>query len=227
MIMDINHFYIEQGTGFPLILLHGNGEDCAYFARQMDSFSEHFHVIALDTRGHGQTPRGEAPFTIRQFAEDLLAFMDQHNIEKAHLLGFSDGGNIAMVFALAHPERVDKLILNGANLDACGVKRKIQIPIEIGYRIAKFFAKKSPKAKKNAEMLGLMVNDPNVKTEELSLIQSKTLVIAGDNDMIKDKHTRLIAKSIPNAELCIIHGDHFIANKNPEAFNEAVLRFLK
>ena len=227
MIMDINHFYIEQGTGFPLILLHGNGEDCAYFARQMDSFSEHFHVIALDTRGHGQTPRGEAPFTIRQFAEDLLAFMDQHNIEKAHLLGFSDGGNIAMVFALAHPERVDKLILNGANLDASGVKRKIQIPIEIGYRIAKFFARKSPKAKKNAEMLGLMVNDPNVKPEELSRIQNQTLVIAGDNDMIKDKHTRLIAKSIPHAELCIIRGDHFIANKNPEAFNEAVLRFLK
>ena len=227
MIMDINHFYIEQGTGFPLILLHGNGEDCVYFARQMDSFSEHFHVIALDTRGHGQTPRGEAPFTIRQFAEDLLAFMDHHNIEKAHLLGFSDGGNIAMVFALAHPERVDKLILNGANLDASGVKRKIQIPIEIGYRIVKFFARKSPKAKNNAEMLGLMVNDPNVKVEELSRIQNQTLVIAGDNDMIKDKHTRLIAKSIPNAELCIIHGDHFIANKNPEAFNEAVLRFLK
>lgn len=227
MIMDINHFYIEQGTGFPLILLHGNGEDCAYFTRQIDSFSENFHVIALDTRGHGQTPRGEAPFTIRQFAEDLLAFMDQHNIEKAHLLGFSDGGNIAMVFALAHPERVDKLILNGANLDASGVKRKIQIPIEIGYRIAKFFARKSPKAKKNAEMLGLMVNDPNVNPEELSRIQNKTLVIAGDNDMIKDQHTRLIAQSIPGAELCILQGNHFIANKNPQSFNEAVLRFLR
>ena len=227
MIMDINHFYIEQGTGFPLILLHGNGEDCAYFTRQIDSFSENFHVIALDTRGHGQTPRGEAPFTIRQFAEDLLAFMDQHNIEKAHLLGFSDGGNIAMVFALAHPERVDKLILNGANLDASGVKRKIQIPIEIGYRIAKFFARKSPKAKKNAEMLGLMVNDPNVKVEELSRIQCQTLVIAGDNDMIKDQHTRLIAQSIPVAELCILQGNHFIANKNPQSFNEAVLRFLR
>ena len=227
MIMDINHFYIEQGTGFPLILLHGNGEDCAYFTRQIDSFSENIHVIALDTRGHGQTPRGEAPFTIRQFAEDLLAFMDQHNIEKAHLLGFSDGGNIAMVFALAHPERVDKLILNGANLDASGVKRKIQIPIEIGFRIAKLFAKKSPKAKKNAEMLGLMVNDPNVKVEELSRIQNKTLVIAGDNDMIKDQHTRLIAQSIPGAELCILQGNHFIANKNPQSFNEAVLRFLR
>ena len=221
------HYYIEKGIGEPLILLHGNGEDCSYFAHQMDSFAAHFRVIAIDTRGHGQTPRGEAPFTIRQFAEDLLAFMDQHNIEKAHLLGFSDGGNIAMVFALAHPERVDKLILNGANLDASGVKRKIQIPIEIGYRIAKFFARKSPKAKKNAEMLGLMVNDPNVNPEELSRIQNKTLVIAGDNDMIKDQHTRLIAQSIPGAELCILQGNHFIANKNPQSFNEAVLRFLR
>ena len=224
--MDIKHHYIEQGAGFPLILLHGNGEDVSYFEHQTEPFAKHFRVIAVDTRGHGQTPRGEAPFTIRQFAEDLLGFMDLHKIEKAHILGFSDGGNIAMVFAMAHPERVEKLILDGANLDASGVKRKIQIPIEIGWRIARLFAKKSPEARKNAEMLGLMVNDPNVKSEELARIQSPTLVMAGNNDMIKDKHTRLIANTIPGAELVILPGDHFIANKNPEAFNEAVLRFL-
>ena len=224
--MDITHHYIEKGEGFPLILLHGNGEDCSYFEHQIEPFAQHFRVIAIDTRGHGQTPRGDAPFTIRQFAEDLLAFMDEHGIAKAHILGFSDGGNIAMVFALAHPERVEKLILNGANLDASGVKRKIQIPIEIGYRIARLFAKRRPKAWLNAEMLGLMVNDPNVKPDELSQIQSPTLVIAGNNDMIKDSHTRLIAKSIPNAELAIIPGSHFVANKNPQAFNETVLRFL-
>ena len=222
----ITHHYIEKGEGFPLILLHGNGEDCSYFEHQIEPFAQHFRVIAIDTRGHGQTPRGDAPFTIRQFAEDLLVFMNEHSIAKAHILGFSDGGNIAMVFALAHPERVEKLILNGANLDASGVKRKIQIPIEIGYRIARLFAKRSPKARQNAEMLGLMVNDPNVKPDELSQIQSPTLVIAGNNDMIKDEHTRLIARSIPNAELSIIPGTHFIANKNPQAFNETVLRFL-
>ena len=216
--MNIIHHYIEQGNGFPLILLHGNGEDGSYFEHQIKPFSQHFRVIAIDTRGHGQTPRGEAPFTIRQFAEDLLAFMDEHGIAKAHILGFSDGGNIAMVFALAHPERVEKLILNGANLDASGVKRKIQIPIEIGYRIARLFAKRSAKANRNAEMLGLMVNDPNVKPAELTQ--------AGNNDMIKDAHTRRIAKSIPNAELAIIPGSHFVANKNPQAFNETVLRFL-
>jgi pimeloyl-ACP methyl ester carboxylesterase len=75
-------------------------------------------------------------------------------------------------------------------------------------------------------MLGLMVNDPNVKPKALSLIQCPTLVIAGDKDMIKDKHTRLIAKSIPGATLSIIPGNHFIANQTPETFNEAVIRFL-
>jgi pimeloyl-ACP methyl ester carboxylesterase len=224
--MDITHHYIEKGKGFPLILLHGNGEDNTYFEHQIEPFARHFHVFAIDTRGHGKTPRGDAPFTIRQFADDLLAFMNEHSIAKAHILGFSDGGNIAMVFALTHPERVEKLILNGANLDASGVKRAVQIPIEIGYRIARLFAKRNPKARLNAEMLGLMVNDPNVKPDELSQIQCPTLVIAGNNDMIKDAHTRLIAKSITNAELAIIPCNHFIANKNPDTFNETVLRFL-
>ena len=152
--------------------------------------------------------------------------MDAQGIGKADILGFSDGGNIAMVFAMRYPERVNRLILDGANLDASGVKRSIQIPIEIGYRLARLFAKRSPGALKNAEMLGLMVNDPDVKPEELERIQAPTLVMAGDKDMIKESHTRLIASRIPGARLKIIPGDHFIANRQPDAFNEAVLSFL-
>ena len=224
--MDIEHYYIEKGRGEPLILLHGNGENCDYFKGQIDEFARYYHVYALDTRGHGNTPRGNAPFTIRQFADDLLGFMDSHGIDKAHLLGFSDGGNIAMVFAIKYPDRVNRLILNGANLNAKGVKPSTQIPIEIGYKIAKMFARKSPEAKRNAEMLGLMVNNPNVLPNELSAIKAKTLVIAGNNDMIKDAHTRLIAHSIQDSQLVLIKGNHFIANKCPEAFNRAVLEFL-
>lgn len=225
--MDIKQFYVERGHGVPLILLHGNGESCEYFSRQIDVFSSRYHVFALDTRGHGKTPRGERPFTIRQFAEDLLEFMDGQQIDKAHLLGFSDGGNIAMVFAIRHPERVNRLILNGANLNAGGVKRTVQIPIELGYRVARSFSKKSGGAKRNAEMLGLMVNDPNVSPRELSKITAKTLVIAGTRDMIKEEHTRLIAESIPEAELVFLPGDHFIAGKRPEEFNRNVLKFLE
>lgn len=224
--MDIQHFFIEKGQGEHLLLLHGNGDNCGYFKGQIDEFAKYYHVFAIDTRGHGQTPRGNMPFTISQFADDLSLFMESISIQKAHILGFSDGGNIALDFVLKYPEKVDRLILNGANINPGGVKRSVQIPIEIGYRIAKRSSAKSEKAKRNAEMLGLMVNEPNISPEELSAITAKTLVIAGTNDMIKTSHTRLIAENIPKSSLVFIKGDHFIAAKRPEEFNRAVLDFL-
>lgn len=224
---DIQLHYIEQGQGKPLILLHGNGENCDYFEHQILCFARDYRVIAIDTRGHGQSPRGDKPFTIKQFAEDLHDFMDEKAIGKAILLGFSDGGNIALTFALKYPERVDKMIVDGANLFPSGVKPIYQWPIEIGYRIAKLFAKKDEKAKQNAEMLGLMVNEPHIDPSDLARMKMPVLVVAGTKDMIKDEHTRLIYKSLPNAKLEIIAGDHFVANKNYEAFNTVVEAFLK
>ena len=132
-----------------------------------------------------------------------------------------------------------------------GVKPSTQIPIVIGYRMASAFAsfgknlsvknagKKgdgssfAEKARRNAEMLGLMVNDPNIRPEELSenknlyFIKMKKLVIAGDKDMIKDEHTRLIYASLPNAEIRVLHGTHFIAKEKYREFNHAVEEFLE
>ena len=224
---DIQLNYIEQGQGQPLIFLHGNGESCDYFEHQIPFFSNDYRVIAIDTRGHGQSPRGDKPFTIKQFAEDLHDFMNERNIAKTNLLGFSDGGNIALEFALKHPESIDKMILDGANLFPGGVKALYQWPIEVGYRIANLFSKKSEKAKQNAEMLGLMVNEPHIDPSELSRLTMPVLVVAGTKDMIKDSHTRLIYKSLPNAQLAILEGNHFVANKNAEAFNKVVADFLR
>jgi len=223
--MDIQLHFTEQGAGFPLLLLHGNGEDGTYFAHQMEAFSRDRRVIALDTRGHGQSLRGTAPFTLDQFAADLLAFMDQQGLEQADILGFSDGGNIALLFALRHPERVRRLVLNGANLDPGGVKPLVQLPIVLGCRLASLF--KNPKARAHAELLGLMVNEPHISPEELGRLTMPVLVIAGSRDMIRASHTRLIAASIPSARLAVIPGDHFIASKAPAAFNEAVQRFFQ
>lgn len=224
--MDISLYYQEKGKGTPLILLHGNGENGDYFRHQIEHFSKSYRVIALDTRGHGKSPRGTAPFTMEQFAEDLNGFMEKLEIPKAIILGFSDGANIAMKFALKYPGKVYALVLNGGNLNTKGVKRKFQIPIEIGYKITKVFANKSEEAKKHMELLGLMVHEPNIKPEELHAVKNPTLVIAGTKDMIKTAHTEEIAKNISGAELVIIKGDHFIANKEPEEFNKRVEAFL-
>ena len=80
--MDIQHYFTVEGSGEPLILLHGNGEDSGYFRGQIGVFAKAFRVYALDTRGHGKTPRGAAPFTIRQFADDLLGFMDAQQLKR-------------------------------------------------------------------------------------------------------------------------------------------------
>ena len=224
---DISLCYTMQGAGPPLLLLHGNGEDGSYFTHQSDYFARRYTVYAIDTRGHGKSPRGTAPFTIAQFAEDLLDFMDEHDLAQARIIGFSDGGNIALSFALANPERVRRLVLNGANLDPSGVKASVQIPIILGYKLASLFAKRDPKARRNAELLGLMVNQPHIDPAALEDLFVPTLVIVGSKDMIKDEHTMLIANSLPNGQLEVLAGDHFIAAKNPEEFNEVVGRFLE
>lgn len=225
-IMDISLYYQEKGEGEPIFLLHGNGEDGTYFVNQISFFSSSYRMIAVDTRGHGKSPRGTAPFTMEQFAVDLQELMEKLQISSAIIMGFSDGANIAMKFALKYPDKVKALILNGGNLNTRGVKRSIQIPIEIGYRFSRLFAGKSAEARAHMEILGLMVNEPNIRPEALHAIQAPTLVIAGTKDMIKQSHTEMIAESIPNAKLSIIPGDHFIANKNAEEFNKEVEVFL-
>lgn len=225
--MDIKLNYIDKGTGEPLILLHGNGEYLEYFEHQIEYFSKEYRVIALDTRGHGKSPRGDKPFTIRQFADDLKDFMDELEIEKAHILGFSDGGNIAMVFALKYPERVNKVIMNGANLYPSGVKLACYLSITFEYYQALYFSKKSKKAKQKAELYGLMAKDPYVKPKELKQLKAKTLVLVGDKDLIRLSHSKLIARKLPDGELRVIPGDHWVAKNSPKVYNKVVKEFLR
>ena len=221
--MDIKNFYTEKGDGFPLILLHGNNENSSCFEAQIEEFSKHYKVFSIDTRGHGKTPKGDKPFTINQFAQDLLNFMDEKKIEKAHILGFSDGGNIAIVFSILYPERVEKLILNGANLYPKGLTTFTQISDKLNYFFTRLFSKDILKR----EMLELMVNQPNINPDDLLKIKSKTLVIAGTKDMIKKEHTELIADKIPDSKLIFIDGNHFVVYEKPEEFNKKVLNFLQ
>lgn len=225
--MDVVLNYIEKGTGFPLILLHGNGESAEYFEYQIEYFSSSYRVIAIDTRGHGKSPRGTEPFTIVQFAKDLRDFLDGMGIRRAHILGFSDGGNVALAFALRYGGYVEKLVLNGANLKPGGVKKAVQLPICIGYGMVSFAALFSKPAIRKKELLGLMVTQPDMEPEQLKAIESQTLVLVGSKDMIKGGHSRLIADSLKHGTYCCLEGTHFIAHENPEAFNRAVERFLK
>ena len=225
--MEIQLHFTQRGQGFPLVLLHGNGEDGGYFSAQLEAFYPRFRVIALDTRGHGQSPRGTAPFTLEQFALDLKDFLDAQGLSRVILLGFSDGANVALLFSLKWPEYVEKLILNGGDLSPAGVKAHVQLPIVLGWAAASLCARLFPGARPNAELLSLMVTQPHIDPAELGRLSMPVLVIAGSRDMIRESHTRSIAAAIPGARLVILPGDHFLAQKNSAAFNRAVEQFLQ
>ena len=219
--MNIQLHYTEHGSGEPLVLLHGNGEDSSYFEHQIAFFQDRYRVIAVDTRGHGKSPRGTAPLTLNQFADDLRAFMDELDIASAHILGFSDGANVAMLFALAHPTRVKSLVLNGGNLFPEGLTEQTRREIDEEYEQAV-----ATNDEDQLELLRLMIDEPHIDPVQLSGLNMPTLVVAGTDDMIEEAHTRLIAESIPNAQLTLIEGTHFIAFENPDAFNRVVSEFL-
>ena len=223
---DFLMHYEEKGDGEPLVLLHGNGEDLGYFAGQMEYFRETYRVIALDTRGHGESERGTAPFTLEQFGRDLYDCLRKMETGPVHLLGFSDGGNIALAFGREHPEMVRSLILNGANLDPWGVKLSVQLPIVAGYGMVSLLAPFLRDCRRKKEILGLMVREPHYEKADLEALTMPVLVIAGDRDMIRESHTRRIDREIKGSRLIILPGSHFLAKENKEGFNRAVEAFL-
>ena len=203
--MNFSLNFTEKGYGAPLILLHGNGESSGYFVNQIDR---------------------NKPFTLETFADDLKNLLDSLNIEKANILGFSDGGNIAVIFALKYPERVASLVLNGANLFPSGLKSSFLIPVKVLFAVFSLLSHFSRRAKRRSELLYLMAKQPNIQPERLSGIKCPVLVIAGTQDVIKEKHTKLIAASLPDSSLCFLKGGHSIAKTNSVEFNSTVEKFL-
>lgn len=224
--MDIKLHYVEKGCGMPMVLLHGNGESSEYFTCQINYFAARYRVLAVDTRGHGRSPRGDKDFTLMQFAEDLKYFLDEKRIQKAIILGFSDGGNIALLFTLKYQRYVEALILNGANFHPGGVKKKYQIPICMVYGGLLVLSVFSKKALRKKEQYELMVNQPNIPLKALSRITRPVLVIVGSRDMITASHSRLMSRNIKRSQFVSLKGDHFIAFKKSKQFNKAVEQFL-
>lgn len=223
---DVSLSHSVCGVGEDLILIHGNGGSRHDFDRVFPALSRHYRTWAPDSRWHGETPRGSAPFTLSQFADDLVSFLDEHDIPAAHLLGFSDGANVALLFALRYPDRVRSLIPVGGNLFPTGVCEEL---IEQIHRVTADMlplADTDPEAARTLALQLLMLLEPTISPLALRTLSVPTLVLAGTEDIIRPEHTRLIADSIPGSQMMLIPGGHGIAWENPDAFTAAVLHFL-
>ncbi|WP_433607201.1 alpha/beta fold hydrolase [Prescottella agglutinans] len=219
--------YEVSGEGEPLVLLHGNSENLGYFAAQVPAFAERYRVIALDTRAHGESTRGDGPLDFARLADDVCAVLDALDVDSAHVLGYSDGGNTALTLALRRPERVRSLIVNGANLDPGGLGWGFRIPVTLAWLVGAPAALVSEALARKRELLGLMVLHPRIPPAGLAAITVPTVVVVGERDPIPRRHTELIARSVPGAELTIVpDAGHACAAERPDVFNAVVLDFL-
>lgn len=220
----------DSGSGVPVVLLHGNGEDSSYWRKQVPVLVKAgFRVLAMDSRGHGRSEAGTRGLSFDLFADDLRSVFRALGITSAHVVGFSDGGNLAICFALKYPQLVDKLVLNGANIKMLsGVKPQIQLPLYPVVALLGAAGRFSAAVQRRRDILALMVRDYGVFWEDLHRLEMPALVIVGEHDMIWDAHSRRIAAELPNATFLRIGGaSHFCAAEAPARFNVALLRFLR
>ena len=196
----------------PLLLLPPNGGDMHCFDDSvLPEMSKHYMVITVSPRCTGNSDRGDDGLTFEIMSDDLVVLLDTLGVEKTKIFGFSDGGNLGMVFTVAHPERVEALAIMGSNINPLGTKVFDQISIVwryLGFAIKAMFTKDIEDLNRR-DIQGLMVFHPNLTFEDLQTINVPVLNIYGEHDMIKRIHSRRITKNIPNAqELMIEDGGH-------------------
>lgn len=219
--------YNSYGKGFPLILLHGNMQNSRYFERQIEFFKEYYRVIAVDSRGHGDSSFGLKKLSIALMADDVLNLMDTLEIPQAFVLGFSDGGNIALQLALTAPEKILALVAVSPNLNPTEMKAWINLPIQLLYGVCHLLSSMEWFDKK-AQLLSLMAKGPGITTQNLIQISLPALIISGEFDIIQYRHIKLIADSIPGSKLEIIKSrGHSLLHSGHKLVNTMILEFFR
>lgn len=225
-LKDTDLYYEVYGTGEPLVLLHGNSGSIKDYYQQIPVLSKQYKIIAVDTRGQGKSKdTSKKDFTYKLFADDVKALADELKLDKVNIVGWSDGGNTGLEFALKYPERLNKLVTIGANAFPEGVEDKL---IEsFTSQIKQLNDMASGETFNERRLLKIMLTEPGISKDDLNKIKSKVLVIAGDRDVIKPDHTEFISKQIPNAEKKIYKDTtHMVPYEQPDQLNADILSFL-
>jgi pimeloyl-ACP methyl ester carboxylesterase len=229
-------WYAAHGSGPPVILLHGGLGNSGNWGYQVSALvREGYRVIVIDSRGHGRSTRDSRPFSYELMAADVAAVMAVLQVERAALVGWSDGACTALVLAAEFPARAAGVFFFACNMDPSGVKENIEFtPIlqRCIIRHKQDYARLSAtpdQFDEFSEAVGLMQRtQPNYSIDNLARIRVPVTIVHSQNDeFIKREHAEYLARSIPGAEFIFLPGvSHFAPLQRPEQFNQAVMAFL-
>ncbi len=243
-VNDITMYYEVHGTGEPLIVLHGAGDSIETMKHGIVALSKHYRVIAVDTRGHGRTTDSDQPFSNELFAKDIIELMTLLEIDRAHILGLSDGGVTGLTIAINYPDRINKLVTIGANFTPDGLTDMVvefisnsenvgEVPVSSVYE--KYAPDPSQWPILTKKLWQMNLSGPNYKQQDLEKIQAPVLVMMGERDkFIRVEHTEELHRMIPDSTLFIVpiaeHNvfeiNNVVDRKVVDEVNEAILEFL-
>ena len=203
---DLKMAYCEAGSGEKLLFLHGNSESKEIFLRyQLEHFKD-YQTFALDSRGHGQSRSRDLTLTIPQMSQDVIRFCAAKGIHKTHLVGYSDGGNIALLLAKNAPQLFDRVVAIAPNYLASGTDEKTLKQFTRKARFWKILSRLGLTTRNVVMRYDLMLNDIGISAEELRSIQTGMKILYAEQEMIRTEHIREIAGLVPNSELEMIPG---------------------
>jgi pimeloyl-ACP methyl ester carboxylesterase len=234
-VNGIKLWYAVFGEGEPVVFLHGGLANANYWGLQIPAVAQHHRTIVMESRGHGRSTRDDRPYGYDLMADDVVALLDFLKIERAAIVGWSDGGILGLDLAIRHPGRVSKVFAFAANTDPSGVidgtekNPTFAAYIErAGHEYAKLSATPNGYNAFVDAISKMWATQPNWTAQQLGAIRTPVLVVDGDHDeAIKRPHTEQIAAEVPGAGLLILPDtSHFAFLQDPDQFTWHILHFL-
>lgn len=204
------------GEGDPLLILHGNGGSAKSKRHITEQFAKTKMVIAIDSRCHGNSSCPDDDLDYFELAKDVYRVMEHLGYDKYEIWGHSDGGILGLILGYTHTDRIDRMLISGANANLKGLESEL---VEIMSNYEKIG---NPVLKKHIK---LMYKQRPIPMEELRKVNVPVMLMVGDRDAVQLEHTIALFRTLPMAQLCILPGTtHFIENEKKEQliywFNE-------
>jgi len=225
----------DGGAGEPpVMLLHGGLSNSDELLESIGGpIGESHRVVAFDRRGHGRTADTDAPFHYDDMASETIAVLEQVIGGPAVLVGWSDGGIIALLVSMRRPDLVSRQVVIGTNYHVDGLRPlELETDSPIGTMIASSYAERSPDGKDHFEVVmakafAQFTTEPTLTVDDLATIAAPTLVLVGDDDLMELSHTASLYEALPAGRLAIIPGtSHAVPLEAPAAIARVVLDFI-
>jgi len=229
-VRGIKMYEETYGEGKPLLLIHGNGGSISSMGSIIPYFSQYYKVIVTDSRAHGKSTDPGDSLSFEMMADDEAALLDEMHIESAYVIGWSDGGIVALLLAMRHPRKVGKLASTGANLwpDSTALIPSLWKQEKEYYDSMKTKTFTTAKEKNDWKIFLLDWFQPNIPLSALHEIRCPSLIISGDHDLIRLEHTIQIYQNIPDAYLWVLpDSGHGTLKEHTDEFDKTVNEFFE